>query len=230
MDEIITRWASDLNKYQKQFQSQANLVARWDRLLVENTTKISSLYSKTYQAERDAAEVERQLSFVENAQGELEQWLTKYEQEVTEMSGRMGGDGAGSGVDLERERMYRLAEKVTSKLDEMNNDLGDVIGEINDVASKLTKVKQGEDPVSEKSTPLKASAIRLLTEMQLSQVVRVLNAHLQQLQTIDVSTSTLEAKVQAAKREARLSGVFNGHQGLGSDPAEDFYKSFMSRR
>lgn len=89
---------------------------------------------------------------MENAQQELEQWLSRYEQEAGEMSARMGGDGGGSGVDLERERMYRLAEKVTSKLDELNNDLSDVIGEINDVGAKLTKVKQGEDPVS--FTPL----------------------------------------------------------------------------
>lgn len=229
MDEILTRWASDLSKYQKQFQGQASQVARWDRLLVENTSKISSLYSKTYQAERDASEVERQLSFVENAQEELAQWLTKYEQEVSETSNRLGGEGAGSGVDLERERMYRLAEKVTTKLDEMNNDLADVIGQINDVAAKLTKVKQGEDPVS-RFAAVRMELWKILTLSQLSQVVRVLNTHLQQLQVIDVTTSTLEAKVTAAKREARRSGMYNGHHGFGSDAADDFYKSVMSRR
>jgi len=127
-------------------------VAHWDRLLVENTGKISALYSKTYQAERDAAEVERQLAFVENAQDELEQWLARYEQEAAEMSGRVVGSGAGdggaAGVDLERERMYRLAEKVTAKLDDLNSDLGDVIAEINDVGARLSKVRQGDDPVS----------------------------------------------------------------------------------
>lgn len=59
--------------------------------------------------------------------------------------------------------------------------------------------------------------------------MRVLNSHLQQLQTIDVSTTGLQARVQAARRESRVSGS-NGYQGLGSDPAEDFYKSFISRR
>jgi len=69
----------------------------------------------------------------------------------------------------------------------------------------------------------------VLTGSQLSHVVRVLNSHLQQLQGIDVNTSALQARVQAAKKESRVAGQ-NGHQGLGSDPAEDFYKSFMSRR
>jgi hypothetical protein len=35
MDEIITRWATDLSTYQKEFQNQAAKVASWDRLLVE---------------------------------------------------------------------------------------------------------------------------------------------------------------------------------------------------
>lgn len=92
--------------------------------------------------------MERQLSFVENAQEELEQWLERYERDAAEMSSRLGGDGASGGVDVERERMYRLAERVTGKLDELNGDLSEVIGEINDVGAKLTKAKQGEDPVS----------------------------------------------------------------------------------
>src|SRR5699024_7332441 len=33
MDEIITRWATDLTKYQKDFREQAEKVAEWDRML-----------------------------------------------------------------------------------------------------------------------------------------------------------------------------------------------------
>jgi len=105
MDEIITRWASELSKYQKDFQSQASKVAEWDRMLVENSDHISKLYGKTLHARNDAAEVERQLGNVESGQAELEHWLERYEREVDEMVGRMGGEG-GSGVDGERERTY----------------------------------------------------------------------------------------------------------------------------
>jgi nuclear pore complex protein Nup62 len=128
--------------------------------------------------------------------------------------------------------MYRLAERVTGKLDELNGDLGDVIGEINDVGAKLTKAKQGEDPVSLSRSLFPCDAIGMSDtngNLQIENVVRVLNSHLQQLQGIDVTTSQLQQRVQAAKREARVSGT-NGVQGLGSDPAEDFYRSFMSRR
>lgn len=105
MDEIITRWASDLSKYQKEFQAQAEKVASWDRMLLENGNSISKLYSKTFQAERDTAEVQKQLTAVENNQDELSVWLDKYEREVDEMMARQVGQGEGlQGPDQERER------------------------------------------------------------------------------------------------------------------------------
>jgi nuclear pore complex protein Nup62 len=107
MDEIITRWASDLSKYQKEFQAQAEQVAIWDRTLVENSDKISKLYSKTFQAERDAAEVERQLTLVEGQQEELGMWLERYEKEVDEMiKNQVRGREGLQGPDQERERTY----------------------------------------------------------------------------------------------------------------------------
>jgi nuclear pore complex protein Nup62 len=62
--------------------------------------------------------------------------------------------------------------------------------------------------------------------------VKVLNSHLQQLQMIDAGASLLQTKVDAAKRESKglASSGANGWHGVGSDPAEDFYKSFMGRR
>jgi nuclear pore complex protein Nup62 len=104
MDEILTRWATDLTKYQKQFQNQAEQVAEWDRILVNNTEKISKLVNKTIQAERDASEVEKQLSLVENQQDELSQWLDKYDKEVDDMIQKVGLAGDVSGVDVEREK------------------------------------------------------------------------------------------------------------------------------
>ena len=105
MDDIITRWASDLSKYQKEFQEQAEKVANWDRKLVENSEKIQKLYGSTLEAERATAEVERQLTAVENDQAELAHWLDYYEKEVDSMiSSTFGQDGNLSGPDQERER------------------------------------------------------------------------------------------------------------------------------
>lgn len=105
MDEIITRWATDLTKYQKDFREQAEKVAEWDRMLVENGTKLQKLYGSTVDAERATQEVERQLSSVEGQQDELSSWLDRYEQEVDEMMSKQVGPGETlQGPDQERER------------------------------------------------------------------------------------------------------------------------------
>jgi nuclear pore complex protein Nup62 len=148
MDEILTRWATDLNKYQKDFQKQAGQVAEWDRLLVDNTDKIGKLVTKTIAAERDATEVERQLKSVEDQQSELEQFLDKYEGQVDELV-RSHGLENESGVDAERDRTYKLAEKLTDRLDGLNKDLTDVIDEINNLGAMLNNSSGPDDPVSD---------------------------------------------------------------------------------
>lgn len=105
MDEIITRWATDLTKYQKEFREQAEKVAEWDRMLVENGTKVQKLYGNTVDAERATQEVERQLASVEGQQEELNSWLDRYEREVDEMLSKQVGPGDSlQGADQERER------------------------------------------------------------------------------------------------------------------------------
>lgn len=105
MDEILTTWSTSLASHQKNFASLAGTVSKWDRMLVENSTAISSLYGRCFQAERDCTEVERQLTSVERGQDELEALLEKYEGEVDKMvdNADMNGDGLG-GVDAEREK------------------------------------------------------------------------------------------------------------------------------
>ncbi|KAI9719277.1 MAG: hypothetical protein M1812_003607 [Candelaria pacifica] len=210
MDEIITRWATDLSKYQKEFQSQAERVATWDRMLVENGDKIQKLYASTFEAERASAEVERQLTAVEGQQDELSGWLDRYEREVENMITRQVGQGEGlQGPDQDRERTYKLAEKLSERLDEMGKDLTSMIEEINNASSTLSKTSKPDDP--------------------LSQVVRVLNSHLSQLQLIDQGAAALQAKVTAAQKTSQGLST-NGYSGHGSDAADDFYRSYMGRR
>lgn len=142
------RWASDLSLYQKEFQDQAAKVASWDRLLVENGDKIQKLYTSTFEAERASAEVERQLANVENQQDELAAWLTRYESEVDKMFDERVGDSLHQGPDQERERTYKLAEKLTDRLDEMGKDLTNMIQEINTASASLSKTNKPDDPVS----------------------------------------------------------------------------------
>jgi nuclear pore complex protein Nup62 len=149
MDEIIARWASDLSKYKKEFKEQAAQIAAWDRLLVENGEMIQKLYLSTFEAEKASREVERHLVTVESQQDELEQWLDRYEADVEQMFARdMGRNENLTGPDQEREKTYKLAEKLTDRLDEMSRDLSKMIKDINDISGTLSKGNKPDDPVS----------------------------------------------------------------------------------
>lgn len=70
---------------------------------------MKQLYSKTFQAERDAAEVERQLTMMEENQQELDSYLDRYEKEIENMMKLHGVGGRSDGLrgpDQERERTY----------------------------------------------------------------------------------------------------------------------------
>lgn len=177
MDEIITRWATDLTKYQKDFREQAEKVAEWDRMLVDNGTKVQKLYGSTVDAERATQEVERQLASVEGQQEELSSWLDRYEREVDEMMSKQVGPGESlQGPDQERERTYvpppppstsqvwcigkltgygysyKLAEKLSERLDDVGKDLTSMIEEVNGASSTLSKTNKADEPV--RSPPL----------------------------------------------------------------------------
>ena len=227
MDEIITRWASDLSKYQKEFHEQANKVAEWDRLMVENGEKIQKLYASTFEAEKASAEVERQLSTVESQQDELAAWLDRYESEVDEMFSRqVGPNETLQGPDQERERTYKLAEKLTDRVDEMNKDLTSMIEAVNQASASLSKNSKTDDPVSPRYHAFKSHPTNAL--FQLSHIVRVLNSHLTQLQWIDQNAELLQKKVEAAQKSGQSIGL-NGFAAQ-DETAEFFARSFGGRR
>lgn len=117
--------------------------------MVENGDKIQKLYLSTYDAEKQSAEIERQLSNVESQQDELASWLDRYEAEVDDMFQRQVGQGETlQGPDQERERTFKLAEKLTDRLDDMGKNLSSMIDAINDASTTLSKTSKADDPVS----------------------------------------------------------------------------------
>lgn len=199
----------------------AERISKWDRQLVENSSKISRLYSRCFQAERDTAEVERQLSTVEGAQSDLEMQLDKYEAEVDALMQRAGlAEGEITGVDAERERVYRTAEACSDRLTDMGNNLTTMIEDINAASSSLATMRKTATSGGGKGN-------NGGQEDPLTQIVRVLNGHLAQLQVIDSGAATLQRKVEAAQKEARTLGM---RQGLVEDEVEGFYRSYLGRR
>lgn len=117
--------------------------------MVENGEKIQKLYLTTFEAEKASREVERHLVTVESQQEELEHWLDRYEADVDQMFARdIGRNDTLTGPDQDREKTYKLAEKLTDRLDEMGRDLTKMIKEINDISGTLSKGNKPDDPVS----------------------------------------------------------------------------------
>lgn len=149
MDEILTRWATDMSRYSKEFKEHAETIARWDQLIVDNSSKIDKLYVKTRTCERQTMSVDMQLAAVENQQAELESWLTKYENDVEEMLAKDSTNPSElGGPDQERERTYKLAEKLGERLDDMEHDLESMVDEVNAANASLNKSGKADEPVS----------------------------------------------------------------------------------
>ncbi|KAK5109372.1 hypothetical protein LTR62_007038 [Meristemomyces frigidus] len=223
MDEILTMWSTSLTTHQKTFQQLAQKVSIWDRELVENSSKISTLYGRCFQAERDCSEVERQLSVVEGGQLELESMLERYEGEVDRMleqAGLSDGSNGMGGVDGERERTYKTAESCATRLSEMHHSLASMIDEINASSASLSNNNNRTSQTT--------------TEDPLAQIVQVLNGHLSQLQAIDQGAAALSGKVQQAQREAGAlstgAGLGGRGEGRGGDWVEGFGRSYLGRR
>lgn len=104
-----------------------------------------------------------------------------------------------------------------------------MIEEINSTSQTLSKTGKPDDPVRSPS-PVPTFTPHLHTNShQLTKVVRVLNTQLSQLQLIDSGASQLQEKITKAQKESRAVGA-SGWNGLGTDSADDFYRSFRGNR
>lgn len=117
----------------------------------------------------------------------------------------------------------------------MGKDLTSMIEEVNGASATLSKTNRADEPVSGISPLHPMISNRALTISKISQIVRILNSHLSQLQVIDQGTSELQAKVAAAQKagqsiSSRLGYGHNGSGMGGGNAADDFYRSYMGRR
>ena len=236
MDEILNRWATDLNKYTKDFRAHAETVRDWDQRVSENIQDITKLYINTIKSEKEMQAVEWHLQKVEDEQDKLERALDQYEGEVEQLMTRSGVDQATTelgGPDQEREKTYKLAERLGEKLDDMGKDLGSMIDEINTVTADMGN-RKGDEPVCFWRHPhFPNLAIANLLCEQIAEIVKTLNSHLSQLQEIDRGTSALQAKVDAAQKTADQLNFTNGFgsgNGDNQGAVNDFYRSYMGRR
>ncbi|XP_017737619.1 PREDICTED: nuclear pore glycoprotein p62 isoform X2 [Rhinopithecus bieti] len=168
LESLINKWSLELEDQERHFLQQATQVNAWDRTLIENGEKITSLHREVEKVKLDQKRLDQELDFILSQQKELEDLLSPLEELVKEQSGTIYLQHA----DEEREKTYKLAENIDAQLKRMAQDLKDIIEHLN------------------------TSGAPADTSDPLQQICKILNAHMGSLQWIDQNSALLQRKVE----------------------------------
>ncbi|KAM8953771.1 nuclear pore glycoprotein p62-like [Pelodytes ibericus] len=173
LENLINKWSLELEDQEKHFLQQATQVNAWDRTLIHNGERITTLHREMEKVKLDQRRLDQELDFILSQQKELEDLLNPLEESVKEQSGTIYLQHA----DEEREKTYKLAENIDAQLKRMAQDLKDVIEHLN------TSAGPGD------------------TSNPLQQICKILNAHMDSLQWIDQNSALLQRKVEQVTKE-----------------------------
>uniref|UniRef100_W5NCS0 Nuclear pore glycoprotein p62 n=1 Tax=Lepisosteus oculatus TaxID=7918 RepID=W5NCS0_LEPOC len=172
LESLINKWSLELEDQERHFLQQATQVNAWDRMLIENGEKITSLHREVEKVKLDQRRLDQELDFILSQQKELEDLLSPLEESVKEQSGTIYMQNA----DEERERTYKLAENVDAQLKRMSQDLKEIIEHLNTSSGP-----------ADTSDPLQ-------------QICKILNAHMDSLQWIDQNSVLLQRRVEEVSK------------------------------
>lgn len=172
LESLINKWSLELEDQERHFLQQATQVNAWDRTLIENGEKITSLHREVEKVKLDQKRLDQELDFILSQQKELEDLLSPLEESVKEQSGTIYLQHA----DEEREKTFKLAENIDAQLKRMAQDLKDIIEHLNMAGGP-----------ADTSDPLQ-------------QICKILNAHMDSLQWVDQSSALLQRRVEEASR------------------------------
>ncbi|XP_005001812.2 nuclear pore glycoprotein p62 [Cavia porcellus] len=172
LESLINKWSLELEDQERHFLQQATQVNAWDRTLIENGEKITSLHREVEKVKLDQKRLDQELDFILSQQKELEDLLSPLEESVKEQSGTIYLQHA----DEEREKTYKLAENIDAQLKRMAQDLKDIIEHLNTSGGP-----------ADTSDPLQ-------------QICKILNAHMDSLQWVDQNSALLQRRVEEVTR------------------------------
>lgn len=172
LESLINKWSLELEDQERHFLQQATQVNAWDRTLIENGEKITTLHREVEKVKLDQKRLDQELDFILSQQKELEDLLSPLEESVKEQSGTVHLQHA----DEEREKTYKLAENIDAQLKRMAQDLKDIIEHLNTSGGP-----------ADTSDPLQ-------------QICKILNAHMDSLQWVDQNSALLQRKVEEVSR------------------------------
>ncbi|XP_023672152.1 nucleoporin 62 like [Paramormyrops kingsleyae] len=172
LESLINKWSLELEDQERHFLQQATQVNAWDRMLIENGEKITTLHTEMEKVKLDQRRLDQELDFILSQQKELEDLLCPLEESVKEQSGTIYMQNA----DEERERTYKLAENVDAQLKRMAQDLKEIIEHLNTSSGP-----------ADTSDPLQ-------------QICKILNAHMDSLQWVDQNSVLLQRRVEEVSK------------------------------
>lgn len=221
MDEIVSTWTASLSTSIASFSKLSGEILVWDDLLRRSGSEISALMHGLNSVEEAQSKVEQLLDYIEGQQNDLEGLLDGYEREVDELR-ELAIDVAGQGKDVgslsasygvsgrkaglkggevERERMYTLAETLDAQLSDLGANLSSMINEINDSLGEHQS-QRGKRQPNKEANGASALGVNASSEEEdpVQQILAILNAHLNSLRWIDSATKALRVRIQGLRR------------------------------
>lgn len=246
----MNKWTEDVAELSEQFQKSTALVAKWDRAIVLNEDRIHAVHKDAQSLQIAHKELTNNLDVILSQQSELHNLLDSLEEDVERKIGSTNSSGSGalpssfnstkglkyesrlfsnqfpyqnagrsslggrlssssnqsSGAnripgDIERETMHKLSVEVMEELDAMALTIRDLVQDLNKGRDGSGIGDGGGDVVS--------------------QIIAVLNAHLDSLMYLDESSSALQKRLTDVSRAVEVISrdserMYGGRRSGGS--------------
>ena len=169
LEENVNKWNDDLDELERQFLAQATQINAWDRLVLENGDRITSLNEELAKIKANQDRLDQDLDFIGSQQKDLEEFIVNLEGSLANSAISQPQDAA----DEQRRDIFSAAENIDCQLKQMTQDLREVIERINSTG-------HGEETTI--SSPF-------------GQLERILNAHVDSLNWADQSIENLSKQI-----------------------------------
>lgn len=187
LEDAINKWTIDLEEQGKMFGNQAKQLNAWDRLLITNGEKILQLNNGIERVKQQQQQLDQELDFVLAQQKELEDLIVPLEKELENVNI----------TDLDRNSTYQMAENMDSQLKQMSEDLKEIIEQLNEE----NKSQEMSNPVSQAffiCSCIYCVNVHFFCKtffFQITQIGKILNAHMNSLQWIDQNTNKISTQL-----------------------------------
>lgn len=194
IEDLITKWTNQLSLSSKTFENYSTRINEWDRILVDSSETVSKLYNDTILCEEKQEKIDQTLSYIEKQQDELDRLLTGYEKQTEKLTASIQKSNpnffepsvTGSNKetnDEAREKAYKLAEMLESRLDSLGANFSSLVNEVNDVSDNFNKSLLDTETSEE-------------DEHTLNDILKLLNNHMESLSYISENEKQLKEKLE----------------------------------